>query len=226
MENANRSHAPSSPGPAYRASTSDTVDQSLIVKRAATHFSKAMLRTRTIPRSSGGRAPARGEMDSRQMKECGGVCDEGIGDKSVILRSGAVAVSPIAAFARTRHWEDEKDNTSFDSASGSVSESGLRRADGRSVAWKKQMDSNPSSPPLKRTLFRLDNGRASLRTLGWVGAAFSLQRPKEPVLGHPMEDFNDLRMGKVIGAGVRVTGEVSLYREDKEGRTEISLSPT
>ena len=152
-------------------------------------------------------------MDSRRMKECDGVRDEGIGDKSVILRSGAVAVSPIAAFARTRHWEEEMDDASFDSTSDSVSESGLRRADGRSVAWKKQMDSNPSSPPLKRTLFRLDNGRASLRILRWVGAAVSLLRPKEPVLEQPMEDFNDLwmSMGKVIGAGVRVTGEDSLY---------------
>lgn len=113
-------------------------------------------------------------MDSRRMKECDGVRDDGIGDKSMILRSGAVAVSPIAAFARTRHWEEEMDDASFDSTSDSVSESGLRRADGRSVAWKKQMDSNPSSPPLKRTLFRLDNGRASLRTLRWVGAVVSL----------------------------------------------------
>ena len=117
------------------------------------------------------------------MKGCGGMRDEGIGDMSVTLRSGAVAVAPVAAFARMRHWEEGKDGASFDSASDSVSESGLRRADGRSVAWKKQMDSNPS--PLKRTLFRLDDGRAFLRTLGWAGAAVSLLRPKEPVLEHP-----------------------------------------
>ena len=31
------------------------------------------------------------------------------------------------------------------------------------------------------------------------------------MLEQPMEDFNDLWVGKVIGAGVRVTGEDSLY---------------
>lgn len=137
------------------------------------------------------------------------MCSEGIGDMSVTLRSEATAV-PAIAFARTRHSGEGKDDAPLDSASDSVSESGLRRADGRPVARKTQMDSSPSSTPLKRTLFR-DDVSMLLRTLGWVGAAVSLLRPKEPVLEHPREDFNDFLMGKVMGAGVRVTRGDSLY---------------
>jgi hypothetical protein len=55
---------------------------------------------------------------------------DGIGDMSVTLRSGGAAAA--GAFARTRQWEE--DDSSSDSVSGSVSESGLRRADGRPFA--------------------------------------------------------------------------------------------
>jgi hypothetical protein len=73
------------------------------------------------------------------------------------------------------------------------------------------MDSSPSSLSLKRTLFRLDDARAFLRTLGRAGADVSLLPLKGPVLEHLRDDFKGLLTVKVIGAGVRVTGEETLY---------------
>jgi hypothetical protein len=194
------------------------------VKRAATRFSKARLRTRTVPRRSGGRA-GRGDIDSRRTLACGGVCGEGTGDNiSVTWRRGSGTGIGTCTCTAEMYWGSDGASSSDSSVSDSVSEEwAVKRADGRPLGGKTQIDSSASSPSLKRTRFRFGGGVSGQQGAGaspWAGTG---------ELGHLRDDLSGgSSSGAVAGTSAfdMVGGQWAVHREDCDERTDKSVLPT